>query len=78
MDFDATHPVSDTAHNAGFSVFVTVTPPWIVIYPVGSASFLSYWPESLFRIFLKDRVGKRRHKAILVCLFTVVRVIYPF
>ena len=57
MHFDATHPVSDTEHNAGFLVFVTVTPPLIVIYPVGSASFLNYWPESLFRIFRKDRVA---------------------
>ena len=42
MHFDATHPLSDKAHNADFLVFVTVTPPWIVIYPVGSASSLSY------------------------------------
>ena len=62
MHFDASDPdpVSDTAHNVGFLVFVIVTPPLDSDLSGG----LSYWPESLFRIFRKERVAKRRQKAI--------------
>ena len=75
--FDATVPVSDTAHNAGLLVFVTVTPPWIMIYPVGSASFLSYWPD-LFSGYSAKTMLQNDAKSLLVCVFNVVRIIYPF